>query len=248
MVVKEWLVRTERLEIVFDGEALDDMRALELIFAGLDAIGARRAMFGSHGRELGRADLEAQVMASRRFPTDLRAENYEFRFGGSVAWKHTFVMVTGSPGDVGVWESWVNRAMGMPGFVQSWISQRDYDYWQNAEDPLEYSGSGRSCEHLPLISSGAPPPLDRVIIDTSRNPGRRIIRSGYVEGIGAVMWLSPLFWQRVRRQRNDAELVEAGWHVTALADGNIKVDAAMNVFTEQGDSAEQARLRAAIYG
>lgn len=242
------MVRTERLEIVFDGGALDDVRALELIFAGLDAIGARRATFSSRGRELGRAELEAQVMASRRFPTDLRSENYEFRYGGSQAWKHRFVMVTGEPDHVGVWDSWVGRAIGTPGFVQSWVSLRDYDYWQNAEDPLEYSGRGRSYEHLPLISSGDPPPLDRMIIDTSRNPGRRIIRSGYVEGIGGVMWLSPLFWERVRRQRNDAELMEAGWRVTPLADGNLKVDVAMNVFSEQGDSEAQARLRAAIYG
>lgn len=239
---------TERLEIVFDGGALDDVRALELVFAGLEAVGARHSVFRSHDRVLDRAELEKQVIATKRFPTDLRAENYEFRFGGSQAWKHRFLMVTGEPDHVGVWDSWVTRAIGMPGFVQSWVSLRDYDYWQNADDPLEYSGSGRSHEHLPLISSGDPPPLDRMIIDTSRNPGRRTIRPGYVEGIGAVMWLSPLFWERVRRARSDAELVAAGWRVTPLADGNIKLDVDMNVFSEQGDSEEQTRLRAAIYG
>src|SRR5262249_16020124 len=78
------------------------------------------------------------------------------------------------------------------------IADAEYEFWQNAEDPLQYDAASRPYDHLPRISNGLPYPLEKQIIDTSRNPGRRVLRRGFVEAIGALMWLGKVFFERVR--------------------------------------------------
>lgn len=76
----------------------------------------------------------------------------------------------------------------------------EYEFWQNACDPLQYTARGRAYDHLSLRSNGLPFPLERTIIDTSRNPGRRVLRNGYVEAIGALMVVGRLLPGRTGKQ------------------------------------------------
>ncbi|WP_240791765.1 MULTISPECIES: hypothetical protein [Pseudomonas] len=74
---------------------------------------------------------------------------------------------------------------GVQGFIQAWVSDIDYDFWQNATDPLEYECAGRSLFGLPMKSNGLPPPLDQMEIDTSGNPGRNVLGKGILRRLAA---------------------------------------------------------------
>lgn len=100
----------------------------------------------------------------------------------------------------------------MRGFLQAWVNDVDYAYWQNATDPLQYKAKGKSTEGLPMRSNGLPPPLEQKEIDISGNPGRRVIRNGYVEAVAAHMWCHDHLW---RMTGGDKERVLAADWITA---------------------------------
>lgn len=91
-------------------------------------------------------------------------------------------------------EAWLAPFLVDEAFRQARLYVTEYDFWQNAQDPLEYGTQGRSYEGLPMKSNGLPPPLEQMVIDTSRNPGRRLLRRGFVEAVGCPMWLGETFW------------------------------------------------------
>jgi hypothetical protein len=105
------------------------------------------------------------------------------------------------------WDDWVPGFAGDADFVMACVVDVDYDHWQNANDPLEYEVVGKSYAHLPLRSNGMPYPLDGMEIDTSRNPGRWCFGMGYIEAVGARMWLAPSFWELTGADRTKLESV-----------------------------------------
>jgi hypothetical protein len=74
------------------------------------------------------------------------------------------------------------------------LYDREYDYWQNATDFLQYISRGKAYEHLPKKSNGLPFPLTQEVIDISDNPGRTVLKHGYIEFIGSIMWFGENFW------------------------------------------------------
>lgn len=104
--------------------------------------------------------------------------------------------------------AWMQTLALLPGFVHARAYEREYAYWQNADDPLQYQAAGRSMEGLPMKSNGLPYPLEQQIIDTSNNPGRRILRRGYVEAVGHLMWFGDRFWKITRQERRIPDWVE----------------------------------------
>src|SRR5262249_762748 len=107
------------------------------------------------------------------------------------------------------WDEWTGQFIDDMNFVMAWTANADYDYWQNAEDPLQYTAKGRGWDHLPTKSNGLPYPLEREIIDTSGNPGRWTLRSGYYEAVGSVMWLGESFWKLTGAKKD--EVTGAAW-------------------------------------
>ncbi|MCI5145821.1 MAG: hypothetical protein D3923_09870 [Candidatus Electrothrix sp. AR3] len=89
----------------------------------------------------------------------------------------------------------VNQFLSLNSFIQAIVYDEEYDYWQNAKDPLLYKNEGKLYDHLPMKSNGRPFPLEQKIIDVSNNPGKRIIKNGYIEAVGSWMWLGDLFWK-----------------------------------------------------
>jgi hypothetical protein len=79
-------------------------------------------------------------------------------------------------------------------FIHARVYDIEYEYWQNTSDPLQYESAGKAYSHLPMKSNGLPFPLEKTIIDISNNPGRRVLRSGYIEAVGSIMWLGKEFW------------------------------------------------------
>lgn len=132
--------------------------------------------------------------------------------------------------------------------MSAWLADAEYEYWQNAFDPLEFRSAGRSFEPLRTKSNGLPYPLEQTIIDTSTNPGRRILRDCYIEVMGSVMWFGPEFWPLVGAKKDDIE--HLAWVKSAISERDVvRVESALEPFvTAEGESGEiQQKLRKVIF-
>jgi len=118
----------------------------------------------------------------------------EFDFAEVVHKKLEWVSLTGSAIDPALCTRLAKELFRSGSLVMAVILDRDYDYWQNAEDPLQYRAAGRSWNHLPTRSNGLPPPLNQEVIDISDNPGRRFVKLGFFEIVAYRMWLTDSFW------------------------------------------------------
>src|SRR5262245_41538571 len=145
----------------------------------------QRVSLGSHG-------LPKIGGAGRTF--DLSGAGREFHLASVASAELDFLEVTSTQDSRASWDEWALRFIDSDDFIMAWLADREYERWQNAADPLEYKAAGRSYAHLPLVSNGLPYPVEQMIIDTSRNAGRRILRTGYIEVVGALMWLGAPFW------------------------------------------------------
>jgi len=144
-------------------------------------------------------------------------------------------------------ESWVEPFLGEAGFIQAWVADVEYDYWQNATDPLQYESAGRSYAHLPMKSNDLPPPLRRNIIDISKNPGRCHLKAGYVEAISATMWLGERFCQRVGKGRKAKVLSDDRLNARAL-NNVIALRVLEHCFCDGHTAQVQNQLREILYG
>lgn len=136
-----------------------------------------------------------------------------------------------------------NRLSAESLFVQSRVYDSEYDFWQNADDELQYRIRGKSIAGLPLRSNGLPFPLERTIIDTSKNPGRRILRDGYIESVGHLLWLSEEFWNRVGQPREVPSWIDR----SSECNGIDFLCLQKEPFSEV-DAAVQVRLRQLLFG
>ena len=137
--------------------------------------------------------------------------------------------------------------MQLKTFTQAWISDVEYEYRQNAYSILQYTSAGREHSHLPKKSNGLPFPVEETIIDTSLNPGRMILRDGYVEVVASTMWLGKRFWECVGTVKKHS-LLDAKWiHVDALENEVVKLTAAEHCFVDVSTSEIQNKLRDILY-
>ncbi len=89
-------------------------------------------------------------------------------------------------------------------FLMAWEFDYEYNFWQNAHDPIQYESFGRSYEGLPMVTRSTTPPFDKdLVIDTSHNLGRRLLRKGYVEAVGATMYFGDAFWTRTGSKKEE---------------------------------------------
>jgi hypothetical protein len=159
-----------------------------------------------------------------------------------------FLEITSENKSESTWGEWVAPFVNSYDFVMAWIADCEYEYWQNARDPIEYRAAGKSFAGLPMISNGLRYPLEQEVIDTSRNPGRRILRHGYIEVVGAVMWLGESFWPLSGADRK--QVSDAGWlRISSVGPDAIRLKAAEHCFTEAANSsgALQTQLRSLLF-
>ena len=143
---------------------------------------------------------------------------------------------------------WTEPFTHCSGFRQAWVFDDEFCHWQNADDPLEYTSVDRSYAGLPMKSNGLPYPLEQMIIDTSGNPGRREVRDGYVEAVGAVMWLGQQFWQVTGTRKEDV-LAQDWLTCRELPFDVLCVQASEQPFTtaEGQEGRKQDQLRALLF-
>jgi len=146
-------------------------------------------------------------------------------------------------------QRWLAKLLKDERMVHARLYDFEYDHWQNAEDLAVYAAAGRSTAGLPMKSNGLPFPLTQQIVNTDANPGRWRLRRGWIESVGATMWLGPQFWKKAGA--NYAALQSCdGVVMTDVGSGVTKVTTAQGVFrTADGCEGDlQKRMRAALYG
>lgn len=239
---------TQLLEIVF---TLDALRAIDIwreCYGFLGSQGyspAEKCDISGDTRSLKKADERIQKSSRNSFNVEIN--EYFFMCSAVTNWNHFLLYAKARTDEsVSALPALAERFVEKAGFLQAWLVDYDYDHWQNAHDPLQYSAAGRSLEGLPRVSNGLPPPLEQLNIDTSNNPGRRIIRHGYVEAVAAVMWLGDAFWPRVGKLKQD---FINGCPSASVSYGpnHVRLQVAETLFDDFSDVDLQDKLRVALY-
>lgn len=226
---------------------------IELIFGidSLDALVAARqsvAALGIADQRVVRSSLEGLKTEG---PPHFRIEAGAFSIDFSTikAYQQQLLVIRKEePWSFADWESAVEYFLGCDGFTQACLESEEYTFWQNASDPIQYEAAGRSCDGLPLVSNGLPSPLNQLVVDTSKNPGRRVIKVGYVEMVGHVMWLGRPFWGLVGDHRREELLAKSAYQVTELRNGVVRVVASENPFVDDTTSEIQDEFRRVLFG
>ncbi|MFP3711556.1 hypothetical protein SB783_47060, partial [Paraburkholderia sp. SIMBA_009] len=66
----------------------------------------------------------------------VETDEISLQFGLVAAYDHCFVLVQEKVvGKGGRWSEWVEPFVVQNGFIQAWIADVSYNYWQNVRDP-----------------------------------------------------------------------------------------------------------------
>lgn len=186
--------------------------------------------------------------ASKRRPLHLQRDDLDIRLAVVANHDLEFLRLTFADCSMDS-DAWARNFIGESAFVMGWAADVAYDHWQNAEDPLEYEAAGRSYAALRTKRRDLPPPLDDEIIDTANNPGRYVIRDGFIEAVGSPMWLGERIWTLTGVPRR--RVLDAQWlNISEPVEGVLRINAGPAPFTsaegEQG--VNQIRLRTLLFG
>jgi hypothetical protein len=246
---------TDSAEMIFGADkvkfqprtgSVTPLDALNLLIGRMQVLGIE-ATFIEGQKTISIAALKKRVETKGTWG-HLETDGLSLQYGVAGSFDHCFVSIREKVANAaGDWDTWATPFVGLDGFVEGWVADVEYNHWQNAKDPIEYESAGRDFSHLPMKSNGLPPPLEQMEIDTSRNPGRWVLRSGYVEAIGSTMWLSELFWRRVGED-SKIRMNSTEWlHTDEPAKGISKLRTPEHCFISEETADIQNRLRACLY-
>ncbi|QVQ28273.1 hypothetical protein [Achromobacter deleyi] len=238
----------DRIKLVFDSNEITGLDYFKLILVALREMGLPES-FSVKGCDISIPELEAVISKKNTWPSGVGSKGMDFMFGRLPAWKICFLEVSGKgiSTDASMQE-FAQFLIPTDGFIQAWIYDIEYEYWQNAKDPLEYEKAGRSTVDIPKRSNGLPAPLNQLEIDTSHNPGRTELKIGYVEAIGRLMWLGEKFWSRVGVDKVlSCDLLKDQGFDVAESQGVVKVIAGSG-FCDVSTQARQIIARKILFG
>ena len=238
----------EELTIVFKHAAFDAEFVLEAIQAELAERHVPPAGFELYGESLDLGEVWPRLKKGGRKTFNLVGRGFVFHLSSVRNFQLDFLGMKAKGERRPAWDKWAARFIGDPNFVMAWLADAEYEFWQNAEDLLQYTSKGRPHEHLAKKSNGLPPPLEQTIIDISRNPGRRLPRVGYYEVVGAVMWLGEPFWALTKANRLEVE--RSQWlQVSKPQPSVVRIEASAEGFTTaEGRAGElQGNLRTLLF-
>ncbi|MDR9805510.1 hypothetical protein [Rhizobium hidalgonense] len=224
-------------------KAIDAMRIILEVLQKLQL----NDKFRTDGTAIELKRLLASVEKTDRL-REVETSSLVFSYGAVADCDHCFLKIEETrPGASIDWELWAAPFVVSPHFVQAWVADIEYDKWQNAEDPIIYKAANRDYSSLPMRSNGLPPPVEQMVVDISLNPGRWSLRSGYVEAVGSVMWLSDIFWSYVGIQHKERLSALGPIEIQQVTDKVIRLCVSDSTFTEASPREVQDRLRDALY-
>jgi hypothetical protein len=241
-------MHVEELTIVFKYATFAPEVALNSIQTELSERHIASTGFELYEEPIDLAKVWPRLKKAGRRTFNLIGRGFEFHLSSIRNFQVDFLKIKTTDEQRSAWDKWAARFIGHPNFVMAWLSDAEYEFWQNAEDLLQYTTKGKPHEHLPKKSNGLPPPLEQTIVDISGNPGRRALRSGYYEAVGAVMWLGDSFWELTRANRIEVE--RSQWlQVSRPLPLVVRIEAFAKCFTtaEEPDGGLQRELRTLLF-
>ncbi|MEW8139706.1 MAG: hypothetical protein AB2761_21805 [Candidatus Thiodiazotropha endolucinida] len=241
-------MRGESLSIIFSLDAISAVDVWDILFQELTRRGiSKKTLVDLFGKKLALDKLHKGIKNANRGHFGIEIDRLSIDYAPVANYEHALLKIKDVTESVNYgWDQWTDTMILNTGFIQAWVVNNEYNYWQNAHDPIQYKAKGRSYAGLPMKSNNLPPPLKQMIIDTSNNPGRRIIRMGYVEAIGSPMWLGRQFWERTDAYK--IEVMESfPNHSKLIGDDILRIQVLDKPFTEDSDVTLQNRLREVLY-
>ncbi|MEL4393844.1 hypothetical protein [Shewanella algae] len=236
----------QKIEFIYSfgsQEPINIWTALEPILRGHEDIDS----FLLYGKKVKASKFPAEFKKLKGKAFNIESEQFSFHLATVTNYQHIALQIEAKTvHEEEWWSEWVNELVILDGFVQAWLVDSEFDYWQNATDPIEYESKGKSYDGLPMKSNGLPPPLEQLEIDTSHNLGLRKLCDGYVEAIGAHMWLSESFLNLVGK---DIENIKNSTEVSVVnvAPKIFHVGCSVELFKDSSTQREQKGLRMALY-
>jgi len=238
----------EELTIVFKHATLDAELALNSIQSELAERQIPSSGFELYEQPVELAEVSPQLKSAGRKTFNLVGRGFVFHLNSVRNFQLDFLGIKATGEHRSSWEKWAARFIGDPNFIMAWLADAEYEFWQNAEDLLQYTSKYKPHEHLPKKSNGLPPPLEQTIIDTSGNPGRRLLRFGHYEAVGAVMWLGEAFWHLTKASKVEVE--RSPWlHISSPLPSVVRIEASSKCFTTpEGHTGQlQRELRVLLF-
>jgi hypothetical protein len=238
----------EQIKIIFKLDTLSIDFAVHAIANVFQKQCVPYTNFELRGKSVNLLEVPPRLKRAGRTTFHLKGQGFDFQLGSVRNAKLVFLEIQRNNEKKIGWDEWIAQFIANPDFVMAWIADSAYDYWQNAHDPLQFTAVGRSYNHLPMRPSGSPYPLNRMLIDTSANPGRWLFHTGYIEAVGSTMWLGQPFWQLT--QANPERVANIPWLKHSYPVPSVmRIEAADHCFTTaEGSSGKlQNDLRALLF-
>ncbi len=183
------------LTVVFKIDTCSIIKVWESALSGLSEANLLEDYFRINGNVLLPPNkVMGYLLESKSKHIGVTSERFNLSVGDVGAHNITRLDITGKNIDLNVI---ANKLIELNAIQQAFIVDYDFDYWQNAEDILQYKAKGKVYEHLPLISNRLPFPLEQKIIDTTKNPGKYEIKDGYIKVAAYRMWLDANLVERL---------------------------------------------------
>lgn len=194
--------------------------------------GLIEAQYQFNNRRYGIEKLANAILRNARDSFRVRAERLEYHFSSPGTLGYEYLAIEDNEIRRMEWARWVARLAQAEGFIQAFFEDAEYSFWQGVYDVDTYERAGRSHAHLTKRKRRMPPPLDDLIIAIEENPGRYIIRDGYIEIVAAEMWLGPEFWARTGADRQ--KVLECGFLSAEEQDNDVvHLRTGYRTFTEE---------------
>ncbi|MDN5046536.1 hypothetical protein O8C97_01580 [Aliarcobacter butzleri] len=132
--------------------------------------------------------------------------------------------------------------------LEIFLVNRKYKVWQNTTDIGLYQKYYGDISNLKLIDNGSPYPLNAIEIDISNNPGRRVIRDGYVEAVSSPMFVGEDFWNIVGTKKEELEKLDF-LNISQINEKTIKIEIKnIDCFIDESTKDIQNKLRETLFG
>jgi hypothetical protein len=231
--------------VLVDELSPDAIDAWKLCEASLEQAGFLDAPLTTRdGKVLQRGALERRLKSSKRGGLDVRSSCSKVDYARigvrelSIVYIETTRHLPHSSGDALV------TAFEPCGLVYARCYDAEFEYWQNAKDPVSFELAGRATSQLKIERDPDIP--DRMVVRTRENPGRTVWGLRWKEAVGHVMWLPNRFWSSTNGSRAESEQLAES--VDAVASDVCRFTFQGEHFTEHSRAATIDTVRTAVFG
>jgi len=239
-----------KMDIILPLKSISALEAWQVIWSFLETQKVSGDTVGRlENTRLSLKKIEATIKRRSLRHFGVSFEEVDVSFGSITGANHILILIDDRSAHQSIdWSKLPERFFAKHPFIQAWLSDGNYDAWQNQYDPFFYEKDGRPYDHFKLIPNGYSSPLDRMVLDISDNPGRRVIRrsKGFVEVIAAQMWVGEEFWRRAETDNGDILAKLPGRH-EHLENGVTYLHFSDDLFTEKTDQEWIRELRNTLY-